>query len=235
MNIPKQSGRVLVLCLLLLVACNKEQYNYLEPSKTRAEIKETENKLEKLYNMYLGLFSNKIQARSEGSPLYRAQELIAVPIWPKRGQEYWLYICWLQADRPDDLLSQEVWNFKKRDRETLEIIMYDLPNKEKYNNAWRKREPLSNLDPKDLDYYDGCTALVKRDNQNKFIVTGEPCRRDLSDVIKFIEVHGVATPDSVVFYNKMLDEDQQELFTYDKGLHFERQPKIFPKYLEDEE
>lgn len=235
MNKQIKGSLGVTLCILLgLMACNKEQYNYLEPTKTNAEIEATDNKLAKLYHMYLGLFSNKVQARSEASPLYRAQELIAVPIWPKRGQEYWLYICWLQADRPDDLLSQEVWNFKKRDRETLEIVMYDLPNKEKYSNAWRKRDPLSNLDPEDLAYYEGCTALVKREEQNRFVITGEPCQRNLSDVIKYIEVHGVATPDSVVFYNKMLNNDQEELFTYDKGLRFERQPKIFAKYVEEE-
>ena len=113
--------------------------------------------------------------------------------------------------------------------------MYDLPNKDRYSGDWRKKDPLSNLDPEDLLYYDGCTAEVKRDGTNKFTITGAACRRDLSDVIKHVEVHGVATPDSLVFYNKMLNADQKELFSYEKGLHFERQPKIFPKYLEDDE
>ncbi len=223
------------LALMTFTACNKEQYNYLEVSKNRQEIAETENRLDKLYYMFLGLFSNKLQARQENSPLYRSQELIAVPIWPKRGGERWLYICWLQEDRPNDLLSQEVWNFKKRDRETLEIVMYDLPNKDRYTGDWRKKEPLSNLDPEDLIYYEGCTAIVKRDATNSFTITGAACQRDLSDVIKHIEVHGVATPDSIVFYNKMLTIDKEALFSYEKGLRFERQPKIFPKYLEIDE
>lgn len=235
MNRDKKGWLLSTLCVAMLwTACNKEQFNYLDRTKTSEEIEATDNKLNKLYNMYLGLFSNKKQARNEGSPLYRSQELIAVPIWPKRGQEYWLYICWLQADQPDDLLSQEVWNFKKRDRETLEIIMYDLPNKDRYAQDWRKKDPLSNLDPDDLIYYDGCTATVTRENQNRFVVLGEPCRRDLSDVIKYVEVHGVATPESVTFSNRMLGEDKEELFTYDKGLQFERQPKVFPKYLEEQ-
>lgn len=223
------------LVLMTFTACNKEQFNYLERTKSSQEIVETENRLDKLYQMFLGLFSNKIQARQESSPLYRNQELIAVPIWPKRGGEKWLYICWLQEDRPNDLLSQEVWNFKKRDRETLEIVMYDLPNKDRYSGDWRKKDPLSNLDPEDLFYYEGCTAVVKRAGTNKFTITGAACRRDLSDVIKHVEVHGVATPDSLIFYNKMLNVDQKELFSYEKGLHFERQPKIFPKYLEVDE
>lgn len=223
------------MVLMIVTACNKEQFNYLERSKNRQEIEETENRLDKLYYMFLGLFSNKVQARQENSPLYRSQELIAVPIWPKRGEERWLYICWLQEDRPNDLLSQEVWNFKKRDRETLEIVMYDLPDKERYTGDWRKRDPLANLEPEDLYYYDGCTAVVKRESTNKFTIMGEPCSRNLSDVIKYVEVSGVATPDSVVLYNKMLDEDQKNLFSYEKGLHFDRQPKIFPKYLEEEE
>ncbi len=127
------------LALMTLSACNQEQYNYLERSRNRQEITDTENRLDKLYYMFLGLFSNKTQARQESSPLYRSQELIAVPIWPKRGGERWIYICWLQEGRPNDLLSQEVWNFKKRDRETLEIVMYDLPNKDRYTGDWRKK------------------------------------------------------------------------------------------------
>lgn len=223
------------LALMTITACNKEQYNYLERSKNRQEITDTENRLDKFYYMFLGLFSNKVQARQESSPLYRSQELIAVPIWPKRGGERWLYICWLQEDRPNDLLSQEVWHFKKRDRETLEIVMYDVPDKDRYTGDWRKKEPLANLDPEDLLYYEGCTAVVKRDSPNSFSITGNACQRDLSDVIKHVEVHGVATPDSIVFYNKMLNADKEALFSYEKGLRFERQPKIFPKYLELEE
>lgn len=223
------------LAILTLTACNKEQYNYLERSKNRQEITDIENRLDKLYYMFLGLFSNKVQARRENSPLYRSQELITVPIWLKRGGERWLYICWLQEDHPNDLLSQGVWNIKKKDRETLEIVMYDIPNKDRYSSDWRKKDPLSNLVPKDLIYREGCTAVVKRDDINRFSITGGVCERDLSDVIKHVELHGIATPDSIVFYNKMLDENKEVLFSYDKGLHFDRQPKIFPKYLELDE
>lgn len=227
---------ILILSIVgLLSACNKEQYNYLDKTKTGTEIEETEDRLEKVFNMYLGLFSNRKQSREEGSPLYRSQEIISVPIWPKRGDEYWLYVCWLQEGRPDDLLSQEVWNFKKKDRETIEIVMYDLPNKDKYVSDWRKKEPLSNLEAEDLIYNEGCTATVTRDNQNKFTITGEACNRNLSDIIKYVEVHGEITANSISLYNKMLDKDKDVLFSYKKGLQFVRQPKIFPKYLETDD
>lgn len=226
---------ILILSIGLLTACNKEQYNYLDKTKTSTEIEETENRLEKVFNMYLGLFSNKQQARREGSPLYRSQEIISVPIWPKRGNEYWLYVCWLQEDRPDDLLSQEVWNFKKKDRETIEVVMYDLPNKDKYVSDWRKKEPLANLDVDDLIYNEGCTASITRDDQNNFTITGDACYRDLSDVIKYVEIKGKIDPNSIFLYNKMLDKDKEVLFSYKKGLQFIRQPKIFPKYLEIDE
>lgn len=218
----------------LVVSCNKEQYNYLDKTKDREEIIATENKLEKAYNMYLGLFSNKVQARKEPSAVYRSQELISVPIWPRRGDEYWMYVCWLQEDRPEDLLSQEVWNFKKKDRETLELKMFDIPDKGDYVDDWRKKDPLNNLHPDELIYREGCTATIKREGKDRFVITGVPCRRNLSDMIKYVEIHGVMTPDSIVLYNKMLDIDQHEVFSYKKGLHFERQPKIFPKYLDDE-
>lgn len=223
---------VSILLIGITFSCNKEQYNYLEKSKSNSEITALENKLEKVYNMCLGFFSNKAQSKKEDSPLYRSQELIAVPIWPKRGNEYWLYICWLQENRPDALLSQEVWHFKKKDTETIEVIMYDLPNKDLYANDWRKKDPLANLTPNDL--IDACTALLERETPNRFVLTGTPCYRNLSDAIKNIQVHGVLTPESMVLYNKMLDGKKEELFSYKKGLQFERQPKIFPKYLEEE-
>lgn len=227
---------ILILSAIgLLNACNKEQYNYLDKTKTGSEIEETESRLEKVFNMYVGLFSNRQQSRREGSPLYRSQEIISVPIWPKRGDEYWLYVCWLQEDLPDDLLSQEVWNFKKKDRETIEIVMYDLPNKDRYVSDWRKKEPLANLDVEDLIYNEGCTATVIRDEQNKFTITGGACQRNLSDIIKYVEVVGKLDPNSISLYNRMLDEDKEVLFSYKKGLKFVRQPKIFPKYLEIEE
>jgi len=227
---------ILILSIVgLLSACSKEQYNYLDRTKTGSEIEETKNRLEKIFNMYLGLFSNRQQSRKESSPLYRSQEIISVPIWPKRGDEYWLYVCWLQEDRPDDLLSQEVWNFRKKDRETIEIIMYDLPNKDKYVSDWRKKEPLANLDVEDLIYNEGCTASVTRDEQNKFTITGGACHRDLSDIIKYVEIAGEIDANTIFLYNKMLDKDKEVLFSYKKGLQFVRQPKIFPKYLEIED
>lgn len=229
-------GTTLFFVLIIFVfSCNKEQYNYLNKTMTSQEIEDTENRLKKVFNMCLGLFSNKVQARKESSPLYHSQELISVPVWPKRGGEKWLYICWLQEDRPDDPLSQEVWNFKKKDRETLEIIMYDLPNKDKYISDWRKKDPLNGLNPEDLIYNEGCTVTIRRDVLNKFRITGKPCRRNLSDIIKYIEIHGILTPNSLVLFNKMLDVDKKELFVYKKGLQFERQPKVFPKYLELED
>jgi len=219
----------------VVISCNKAQYNYLEKTKDKEEIIATTNKLEKVYNMCLGLFSNKKQAKNEQSPLYRSQELISVPIWPKRGGEYWLYVCWLQENRPDALLSQEVWNFKKKDRETIEVTMYDLPNKSDYSKDWRKKDPLGNLKPGDLILRNGCSADITRTSNDRFILKGSPCQRDLSDIIKHVEIHGTLTPDSLIFYNKMMDSHQKELFTYERGLQFERQPKIFPKYLEDRE
>ena len=227
---------ILILSVIgLLSACSKEQYNYLDKTKTGSEIEEIENRLEKVFNMYLGLFSNRQQSRKESSPLYRSQEIISVPIWPKRGGEYWLYVCWLQEGLPDDLLSQEVWNFKKKNRETLEIIMYDLPNKDKYVSDWRKKEPLANLDIDDLIYNEGCTANITRDDQNKFTIRGGACHRNLSDIIKYVEVVGKLDANSISLYNSMLDEKKEVLFSYKKGLQFVRQPKIFPKYLELEE
>lgn len=218
----------------LISACNKASYNYLEKTKTKEEIIATTNKLEKAYNMCLGFFSNKEQAQNASSPLYKSQELISVPIWSKRNGEYWFYICWLQENRPEILLSQEVWNLKRKDREAIEVTMYDLPNKDNYIKDWRKKDPLDNLSPKDLILRNGCSATMKRVDNDTFVITGSPCRRDVSDVIKYIEMHLTLTPDSGTFHSKMMDINQNVIFSYDEGLQFKRQSKKSPKYLKDQ-
>lgn len=235
LNLTKYWMPITSFCLcLILMSCNKEQYNYLEKTKTAEEIIDTENRVEKAFYMCVGLFSNKTQARQESSALYRSQELISVQIWPRRGQEYWLYICWLQEDRPDNLLSQEIWNFKRLNRDSIAVHMYDVPNKDMYSKDWRKKDPLRDLKPNDLSEESKCIAYLTRIDKDRFVLKGDICARELSDQIKHIEISGILNPAGIVLYNRMLDSDKDEKFKYEQGLQFERQPKIFPKYLDED-
>ena len=88
---------VLLAGTLFMSACGS--YNYLEKTKTAEEIKAVENRLEKVYNMFLGHFTNEAQAATEESAIYKAQELISVPMWTKRTGEYWAYICRMQKGK----------------------------------------------------------------------------------------------------------------------------------------
>jgi len=226
---PQLASLALGILLLTLSSCGGG-YDYLTATKTSNEIGQIQNRLQKVYYMYLGHFTNEAQAKVERNPIYKGQEIISVPIWPQRGNEHWMYVNWMQADKPDDLLVQEVWFFKRKDPETIEVKIYDLPDKEKYADDWRKKEPLKNLKPDDLIDHGNCSTEITAISSDKFKIKSAPCRRDLSDVIKYVEMDGEATSKKITFYNTMFNSKEKKIFSYDKGIKFVRMSKEDPKY-----
>ena len=219
----------LVLFLGLFNSCSS--YEYLDGTKSVSEIKATENRLDKVYNMCLGHFTNEAQAQSASSPIYKAQELISVPMWTKRSGERWAYVSLMQQGKTDDLLSQEVWEFKRKDPETLEIFIYEIPKKEAYTNDWKKKEPLSNLKPADLIAHGDCNTYIKRTKANTFTIkSGRACKRNFTDIVKYINIDGELTPNQLTLYNEMLDVNQKKIFAYEEGIQFVRIPKDNPRY-----
>lgn len=221
------------LLFFLSISCffSCSSYSYLSGTKTVDEIKMTENRLEKVYHMCLGHFTNETQARSASSPIYKAQELISVPMWTKRTGEHWAYVSLMQQGKTEDLLSQEVWEFKRKDPETIEVFIYEVPKKDNYKGDWKKKEPLSNLKPADLIAHGDCNTYITRSKTNVFsIKSGRACKRNFTDIVKYINIDGEITPNTLVLHNEMLDINQKKIFAYEEGIQFVRLPKDDPRY-----
>lgn len=215
--------------LLLTAACSS--YNYLDKTKTVEEITATENRLEKVYNMCLGHFTNEQQAINPSSPIYKAQELISVPLWTKRTGEHWAYVSLMQQGKTQDMLSQEVWKFERKDPETIEVFIYEIPKKDTYINDWKKKEPLANLKPADLIEHGDCNTYITKVSNNEFrMKSGKACKRNFTDLVKYINIDGMITPQSIELHNEMLDLNKQTIFAYEEGIKFVRLPKADPRY-----
>jgi len=127
-------------------------------------------------------------------------------------------------------LSQEVWQFKRKDPQTIQVMIYEVPNKSKYTSDWKKKDPLSDLKPADLIYHGACPTLITRGEGHNFKIKGDPCKRNFSDVIKYIQEEGDLMPEGIIMYNKMLNVNKKEVFAYDKGIKFMRINKEEPRY-----
>lgn len=88
-SIFRSLGLFLVLGLTF-VSCSKEKYSYLTNTYEAREITKMKTKIEKVYGMMTGHFSNKVQADTTNLPIYREQEIISIPIWKERTGEFWL-------------------------------------------------------------------------------------------------------------------------------------------------
>ncbi len=217
-----------IMFLLFWTSCSK--VNYLSASKTSDEIRNINNKLEKIYYMCLGHYSTDAQAERETSPIYGPQEAITVPMWTKRKGEYWVYLSWMQKGQLDALLVQEVWELKRKDPETISLIIHHIPNPDKYTYDWQKKQPLADLTPADLISDDDCEIDLIAITPDSFVVRSHLCKRELSKTIQYIEMKAYFVPDKVVLFNEMFDANKKLVYGLTKGLEFVRMPKSEPRY-----
>ena len=213
-------------------------FNYLQYTASAEEIAVNENKMERLYYMLVGHFSNRKQSNdSLNNALYQEQEIIAVPIWRKRTGEYWLYMGWFTANLPDKPLAQGIFQLSKHDRDTF-ILKFSLPPKEVernfYAGEWRKEEPFADLGPKDLEHDEGCVNYVVARENGKFeiISKGDYCKRFISEGIRYFDFKALLEPERQIHYTSFYDVNKNMVFEYPRpvGLRYERLSKDKPKY-----
>lgn len=238
------------LFFLLLLTClaattfaqkrknKKPKYNYLTPTLTSNEIKALPNKIEKIYYMSLGHFTNKKQADTTQSPIYKEQEFICVPMWRKqRVGEYWAYFSWYQANNIETPLGQFVFKLAKKDRDTFAFEIYGLPE-EMRGLGWEQEDPFNKFKPQDLIKTD-CIYQVFATGENQFRIqlpTGaSPCQSTagMRSTTAYYSFETEIQLEKQISYSTFYDKDQKVMVTYKPiGNHFERIPKNQPKYLD---
>ncbi len=207
----------------------KVKFHYLTATKTADEIRKVENKLEKLYYLFLGEFSNAAQAANTENPTLKTpQSLIAVPIWRERTGEYWFYMGWFMQGKPEKALSQGIYKLSKENRDTFKLVSYFIPDdvaNNFYPYEWQKEKPFADLTPKQViaSQTDNCPHYIVSRNEQQFdlLLDQDFCQRDISDVIKSFKHCATISPDVNRTYTEFFDKNQKMLFSYPRPDGFE--------------
>lgn len=230
---------------LLAQKTKKDPWNYLSETKTPEEILQIENKLQRLYYIIAGEFTNKIEDNSDkkdgiANDKILHQNFIAIPIWQDRTDEYWLHWGWYKHDEPERPLLQGIWQVNRLNRDSFQIIYFQLPNEEAndyYSLEWTKKNPFANLKPKDLSTATSKSYILveREDNIFQILPSETPQAYDISDKVKFISLDVTYDVNKQVHATRFLDENQQLVFGFgDKNNVpvFTRRNKNTPYYID---
>lgn len=232
----------LPLFALMLSSCGgKQGFSYLSKTKTPEEIKAIENKLERLFYMYCGEFSNERQSAGSSDIAYSLrQELLTIPIWPERKGEYWLYSAWFKHGQPEKPITHGIARLTRENRDTFKLTFYQLPKDRdeagEFANEWKTEHPFSHLKPKDLYHTPGCHNFITETAENVFTVDAleEGCYYFISESRQYMRYKAKISLDGINQYTEYLDGDRKVTFQYEPPIGFEllRLPKDKPTYLE---
>lgn len=232
---------VFTVILLMFSGCKpaKLGFNYLEKTKTVEEIKKVENKLERLYYLYCGEFSNERQSSASEDVAYSLrQELLTVPIWPERKDEYWIYTAWIKHGQPEKPLTHGIARLTRENRDTFKLTFYQLPKAEdeagNYAGEWQKDKPFNELRPKDLTHTAGCFNYIVERSENVFeiLATETCCYYYISDQRQYTCYRAKISLEGINQYTEFLDGERKTTFEYQRPIGFEllRLPKGSPTY-----
>lgn len=234
-------GVVFTMFLLLFSACKpaKTGFNYLEKTKTVEEIKGVENKLERLYYLYCGEFSNERQSSTAEDVAYTLrQELLTIPIWPERKGEYWIYTAWIKHGQPEKPLTHGIARLTRENRDTFKLTFHQLPKAEDeagaYATEWHKERPFEDLRPKDLTQEEGCFNYIVERSENVFEIlsTEDCCYYYISDQRQYMCYKAKISLEGINQYTEFLDGERKKTFEFVPPVGFEllRLPKESPTY-----
>lgn len=213
----------------------KDTFHYLRPIPTESDIDKMDNRLERLYFMSLGHFTNQAQADTTSNPLLKAQEIINVPIWRKqRVGEYWGVISWYPADYIETPLAQFAYKISKRDRDTFTLETFKMPDA-MLGTGWAAENPYSAFKPQDL-IKSGCIHYIVPQTDGKFLVYlpegQKPCVSTvrIKGMETLFEFHTQIDYSQQISHLKFYDTKGNVLMSYKDGNHFKR--VAVPKYLD---
>ena len=166
-------------CLILVQGfaqkkTKQEKFNYLSNCLPIETINMLPNKLEQAYHLFMGEFDNLEQAKYNEE--IEAQEIIKVPIWQKRKNEYWgIYNVYL-AGKIEKPVHQFIFKFVKYQRDTFLLECYIVPESMP-QNSWAKPNNWDNYKPKDLIKMDCVHYIINNGNDFYFYfdIQSQPC------------------------------------------------------------
>lgn len=207
--------------------------------KSPKEIRDLSTRLEKVYYCFIGHFTNQEQSLTTTSLLHQEQEIIAVPIWEKRKQEYWFYMGRFKANFKEQAIEEGIFQLKRINRDTLSLQFFEIPDAQDYSEEWAKEQPFKVLEPSDLNAKVDCISYVVNYGSNQYrLIAGEyHCPHTLSHQIHYFDLKAMITPETQSYQAAFYDENQQLVFEYERpnDLKFKRLSSLEELEGEEEE
>ena len=158
-----------------------------------------------------GSFSSREQALSDTN--YFDIRLEMRPIWPERGNGYWLYVEQAAADHLDRPYRQRVYHVTEQLDGSIRSDVYEIPDPLRFAGAWKRSDRLGDLTPDSLTVKPGCAVILERVSEGAFEggTVGEGCLSDLRGARYATSVVRL-TPDGLTTWDRGYDADGNQVW-----------------------
>lgn len=200
---PHLFAFLIFISILGFVRCsNQKNVLYINELSERYE---SNNRLERITNLWVGHFSNKIDTANK-----KRQEIIGRRIWKEnRVGEYWAYIGWFQANAYESALSSSIIQITKLSPDTALIAYYQIKDEIGIDSyEWQKDAPFQQLKKSDLKKLEsGCKSFIVEQTKGTYeVIANAPCYSPMDGKVKYHELNALLRPTGILFSTKLLDE-----------------------------
>ncbi|MCC5786663.1 MAG: chromophore lyase CpcT/CpeT [Phycisphaerales bacterium] len=178
---------------------------------------------EPLAGWMTGSFSNEAQA-AEAPDRFAKVQMHIVRIWPERNDGVWMYIEQALAAEPQSPYRQRIYRLTPAEESVFELDTFQLPERARFVGAWRKDEPLADLDPDRVDRLDGCTVVIHADGADSFrgSTIGRGCSSQLSGA-SYATSHIRISPSRIESWDRGFNARGEQVWgAVDSGYIFDR-------------
>lgn len=178
---------------------------------------------ETLAGWMTGSFTNEAQA-AEAPDRFAPVTMHIVRIWPERDDGVWMYIEQALANEPQSPYRQRIYRLTPAEQGVYELDTYLIPDRSRYIGAWRRSDPLADLDHAQVDRLDGCTVVIHADGPESFrgSTIGRDCPSQLSGA-HYATSHIRITPERIESWDRGFDARGEQVWgAIDSGYIFKR-------------
>ena len=163
-----------------------------------------------------GTFDNAEQYAQDKN--YNNTTLHVKRIWKKRKDGNWFYSEQTPSDRMEEPFFQSVYHISRKDNETMEAKIYQLPAAERFVGAWQKEDKFKIFRKDSLIETTGCALMIKLNEDGDFWGTtpGKDCKIPVEGTAYFTSSLTIY-PTMLVSWDKGFDANDKQVSGPEKG------------------
>lgn len=167
-----------------------------------------------------GAFDNQEQYGRD-SAKYDNISLHIARIWEGKKVSkggYWLYAEQAMTKTMEQPIRQSVYHITRKDNETIESKVYEIPNAPQYAGGWQDEKKLKGLQRDSLKETPGCSLFLKLNEDGNFwgSTPGKECAVAVSGA-SYLTSEVVIYPNMIVSLDRGWDADDKQIWGPEKG------------------